>query len=340
MLVDEAIITVKAGKGGDGIAHFRREKYIPKGGPDGGDGGDGGEVWVEVSQEVHALRDYAREKLFAATSGENGRGKKQHGADGDDLILRVPPGTVIWEQKDTKKGKFWQLAADLTIIGERFKLARGGRGGRGNVHFATSTHQTPLEFEPGTPGQEKLVKFELKLIADVGLIGLPNAGKSSLLARISQAEPKIGDYPFTTLEPNLGVFQPEKIQAKPTEFPPMVFADIPGLISGASLGKGLGDQFLRHIERTKVLVHLVEATHPDPLAAYREIRDELAAWSPELEKKPEILVVSKVDLLDEKEQRRLFDNLKKHNPFFISTATGRGLKDLISAVSKLVIAGR
>lgn len=338
MLVDEVTITVKAGKGGAGLAHFRREKFVPRGGPDGGDGGDGGDVWVTVDRAQHGLQSFARGvTVFSAENGEQGRAKKQHGADGADLELVVPPGTVIWEGKEHEGEVWWKQIADLTLPGEKFLLAKAGRGGRGNCHFATSTHQAPLEFEPGTPGQVKLVKLELKLLADVGLIGLPNAGKSSLLTRITAAEPKIGDYPFTTLEPNLGVLAPEKIGIKPDQITPMVFADIPGLIEGAHLGKGLGDQFLRHTDRTKILVHLIEATHPDPLAAYTEIRAELAAWSPDLAAKPELVAISKVDLLDEAAQRQLYAETKHLHPTFISAATGRGVQDLVKDIARLMV---
>ncbi|MEK7461196.1 MAG: GTPase ObgE [Patescibacteria group bacterium] len=336
MLVDEAIIEVKAGKGGNGIVHLRREKFVPKGGPDGGDGGSGGDVWLVADPALHTLSTYVRERKFAAGDGENGRPKKQTGADGDDRVLRVLPGTIISQAKPGKGTSVteWQQLVDLTEIGQRFLIARGGRGGRGNVHFATSTHQTPLEAEQGRLGEVKTIKLELKLLADVGLIGLPNAGKSSLLARLTQAKPKIADYPFTTLEPNLGVVDPTKIGLRSSEIGLLVLADIPGLIEGASHGKGLGHQFLRHVDRTSLLVHLIDATYPDPRVAYREVRQELEQWSPLLAKKPEIVVMTKVELLPDRAQRRLFADVKDLQPFFISTMTGRGLTDLVYAISK------
>lgn len=295
MLVDEAQITLKAGDGGDGLASFRHEKYVPRGGPDGGDGGDGGDIYFVVAADVNTLFDYLRVKQFRAEGGQNGRKKKQTGQDGSDLELKIPPGTIV---TDAESG---QAIADLTKTGDRLIIAHGGKGGRGNYHFATATHQAPHEAEPGTPGQERRLKLELKLIAQVGIIGLPNAGKSTLLARISAARPKIADYPFTTLEPNLGVAQIDKKT--------FVVADIPGLIEGASDGKGLGVKFLRHVERTKLLWHLVDATSADPVKDYRTIRDELQKFSAALAKKPEIIVLNKIDAMDKKAGDKLTKTL-------------------------------
>ncbi|MBI4175426.1 GTPase ObgE [Candidatus Berkelbacteria bacterium] len=329
MLVDDVTITVRAGRGGDGLVHFRREKYVPKGGPDGGDGGDGGDVWITVKPTTHTLAQYAGQKVFAAEDGEHGRPKNQHGKNGKALELVVPPGTLIWDVTDPEKRR---LTADVTLVGERLRMARGGQGGWGNTHFATATHQTPLEAKPGKSGQSRDLHLELKLLADVGLIGLPNAGKSSLLERLTAAKPKVADYAFTTLEPNLGVLVPEKIGLRSQDVQATVLADIPGLVLGASTGKGLGDQFLRHIERTRVLVHLIDALHPNPLLAYQTIRGELQAWNPALPKKPELVIISKVDQLDERAQRRLFQATQKLKPLFISVVTGRGLKDLVYAL--------
>ncbi len=339
MLVDEAIISVKAGHGGKGLVHFRREKYVPKGGPDGGDGGDGGDVLFVADPALHTLSDYVRKREFVAQDGESGRPKKQHGADGADVRLRVLPGTVIWEGMRQKNGEiFWEVLADLTQAGQELCVARGGKGGRGNVHFATATYQTPMYAEPGTFGQERLLRLELKLIAEVGLVGLPNAGKSSLLARISAANPKIGDYAFTTLEPQLGVVELAKVGMSPRSISlnrPVVIADVPGLIAGASQGKGLGDQFLRHLERTQILVHLIDATSPDVVVAYKEIRHELEAWPVSFANKEEIVVLTKIDLLSEKELKAQAAKLKKVlkvQPLAISSATGQGLEVLVRTI--------
>lgn len=331
MLVDEAVIHVKAGNGGNGLVHFRREKFVPKGGPDGGDGGDGGDVWLVADPGLHALSEFARVHEFAAEKGETGRPKKQTGADGADRILRVLPGTEIWQQEgDTDQ---WHLLADLAEPGQKICVARGGRGGRGNVHFATPVVQAPQYAEKGQPGAQATLRLQLKLLADVGLIGRPNAGKSSLLARITAAQPKIANYPFTTLEPNLGVVDSRKIRL-PGGFPGgTVIADIPGLIEGASHGRGLGDQFLRHIERTQVLVHLVDGEASDHQAAYTEIRAELTKWGHELVGKPEIVVISKSDILSPTDRRKLLKQFGKKSPLFISAATGEGLDMLLRAIA-------
>ncbi len=332
MLVDEVLIDVHAGNGGAGLVHFRREKYVPKGGPDGGDGGAGGDVWFVTDAARHTLLDYGRKKVFRAASGGNGGPQKKTGADGKDCLLPVPPGTTVWEGQGAGQKWQWTCVTDLTKIGERFLTARGGRGGRGNVHFASATNQTPRYAEPGKLGEKKRLKLELKLIADVGLVGLPNAGKSSLLARLSAARPKIAKYPFTTLEPMLGVLDARKIALRQPLQKMIVIADIPGMIEGASRGKGLGDRFLRHVERTAVLVHLIDATADNPQAAYVTVREEIKQWDPHLLEKPEIIAISKADLLDEASQRRLYAKIQHLHPIFISSATGRGLTDLVRAI--------
>lgn len=322
MLTDEVIINVKAGKGGDGLASFRREKFVPKGGPDGGDGGNGGDVYFKVDNNLNTLTFYDARKDFKAQDGENGMGSRCHGKNAKDLILTVPSGTIIYELRNNQKYQLVDLVGDIN----EYKALRGGHGGRGNTHFATATHQTPYEFEKGQIGQSKTLCLELRLIADVGLIGMPNAGKSTLLSRISKARPKIADYAFTTLEPNLGVCKIDDFS--------FVAADIPGLISGASSGRGLGHKFLRHVKRTKILVHLISATSADPIADYKAIRQELKEFSPELIKKTEIVVISKVDIINEKDQRKLYSKVAKLKPLFISSATGRGINDLLYDIKK------
>lgn len=286
MFIDQATIHVRAGDGGNGCVSFRREKYIPKGGPDGGDGGDGGSVIAIADPNVSTLLDFRHKHHFHARRGEDGRGKNMHGATADDLVLRLPPGTLI---HDADTGS---LLFDLNE-GDTAVLARGGKGGLGNDHFKSSTNQTPREFTPGTEGEERTVRLDLKLIADVGLVGLPNAGKSTLLAAVTRATPKIADYPFTTLSPQLGIAELDNARR-------LVLADIPGLIEGAALGHGLGHDFLRHIERTRVLVHLIDAApldDSDPVENYRTVRKELADYSPLLVEKPEVIALSKTDLL-------------------------------------------
>ncbi len=323
MLVDEAVIRVQAGKGGDGIASFRREKYIPKGGPDGGDGGRGGDIVVAVGRETHALAEFVARKVFAADNGQPGMGKKKTGRSAESLTIMVPPGTIIHELLGEENERF---LIDLKDKGERFVVARGGQGGLGNVHFKSSTNQAPRERTLGEVGQERILRFELRLIADVGIIGLPNAGKSTLLARVSAARPKIGDYAFTTLEPNLGMVAVDDAR--------FVMADIPGLIEGAAHGKGLGHAFLKHALRTKLLVHLIAADTTTPLESYETVRRELEAFDPILAQLPEIIVVSKVELVSDKEQRRLWQLFRTHEPIFLSAATGRGINDLLYALKQ------
>lgn len=315
-MIDEVVIKVQAGKGGDGLVSFRREKYVPRGGPDGGDGGRGGDIIFICSSSVNTLSQFARVKSFKAEDGEPGRRAKRTGKDASDLILKLPPGTIIRE----KIGEKWKTLADLKKEEEQVLICRGGRGGWGNYHFATSTHQTPREANPGVFGQKKTLKLELKLIADIGIIGLPNCGKSTLLARLSSAHPKIADYPFTTLEPNLGVVNG------------LVFADIPGLIEGASKGKGLGDQFLHHIERTKILVHLIDVTNEDLEKSYQIIRKELADFSPKFLRKKEIIVLNKIDVLpDWQNIHKRF--IKIHKPLAISAVSGLGLPQFLTKIS-------
>lgn len=281
MLVDEALISVKAGNGGDGAVSFRREKYINKGGPDGGDGGDGGDVIFKCSEDVNTLTQYLRKKHYVAEDGGQGAKQKKTGRDGNDLILKVPVGTMIYDEQSGN------LIHDFTTKNEMFTVAKGGKGGLGNVRFKSATHQTPKEFKPGEVVDKKILKLELKLIADVGLVGLPNAGKSTLLSVISNATPKIAPYPFTTTEPVLG-----KVSHKQKEF---IVADIPGLIENASAGKGLGHKFLKHIGRTKIIVHVVDANSPDPKKDYQTVRDELKNYQGDLENLKEITTMSKTD---------------------------------------------
>ncbi|UCC47784.1 MAG: GTPase ObgE [Gemmatimonadota bacterium] len=284
MLIDHAIIHVRGGDGGSGCVSFRREKFVPRGGPDGGDGGHGGDVVLIADPQLSTLLDYHYQHQYRAERGRHGQGKKRTGESGADLVLRVPPGTVV---RDADTGEF---LGELLKAVDRCVAARGGRGGRGNAAFATPTHRTPREHEPGQPGVERRIELELKLIADVGLVGQPNAGKSTLLAAVSAARPKIAEYPFTTLEPHLGVVGLSEGRS-------MVLADIPGIIEGAHEGKGLGLRFLRHIERTRTLAYLVPLDAEDHQAEYELLRRELGEYSAELAGKPHCVVLSKADLL-------------------------------------------
>ena len=285
MFIDEVIISVAAGKGGDGAVSFRREKYVPKGGPDGGNGGRGGHIYLEVDQGLSTLSHLRYKRNYKAEAGGSGSGGNKTGRNGADLVIKVPSGTMVWRMDPEV------LIADLTEHGDRFLIARGGRGGRGNPNFASATHQTPRYAEKGEPGEKFEVKLELKLLADVGLVGYPNVGKSTFLSVISAAKPKIASYPFTTLHPILGVVEVDEES--------FVVADIPGLIEGAHQGAGLGHEFLRHIERTRLILHLVDLSSVegrDPLTAFRQINEELKAYSLELADKPQIVVGAKLDL--------------------------------------------
>ena len=328
MFVDQVIVTLKAGRGGDGCVSFRREFRVPKGGPDGGRGGDGGSISFVADENISSLAYFRFHPLLKAKNGAPGEGGNRQGKRGADIRLEVPVGTVI---RDKDGGA---VLFDLTKHGQGCVAARGGRGGRGNASYATSTHQTPREWQPGRPGEEKELFLELKLIADVGLVGFPNAGKSTLISRISAARPRIADYPFTTLAPSLGVVDLG-------EYRSFVVADIPGLIAGAHRGQGLGIQFLRHIERTKLLVHLVDISPysgRDPLEDYRIIMKELEAFSPEVAARPQVLAANKVDLLGDDRTRlarlRRMAARKKIPFFAISALKREGLKPLVAALAR------
>jgi GTPase len=321
--LDQAKVYVKSGDGGAGCISFRREKYVEFGGPDGGDGGRGGDVWVECVDGLNTLIDYRYQQHFKAQKGEHGKGSNRTGAGGDDAILRVPVGTEILDEDQET------VIADLTEVGQRIKLASGGNGGFGNAHFKSSTNQAPRRANPGLPGDERWIWLRLKLIADAGLVGLPNAGKSTFLASVTAAKPKIADYPFTTLHPNLGV-----VRLDTREF---VLADIPGLIEGAHEGAGIGDRFLGHVERCRVLMHLVDATQEDVVEAYRIIRGELSAYGAGLDEKPELLALSKCDAVDEEvltEKRRTLAKASGGDVMLVSAATGAGMRDALGLMIK------
>ncbi|MCE5312890.1 MAG: GTPase ObgE [Nitrospiraceae bacterium] len=327
--VDYTKIFVKSGDGGRGCVSFRREKFVPKGGPDGGDGGRGGHVIIRASKELNTLLDCRYNREYKAQRGEHGKGSNKHGKDGEDILIKVPVGTQI---KDDATG---ELLADFDSDGQEFVAAEGGRGGLGNSHFATSTRQAPKFAQPGEEGQEKWLVLELKLLADVGLIGLPNAGKSTLISVISAAKPKIADYPFTTLVPNLGVVKVEDHKS-------FVVADIPGLIEGAHTGAGLGFQFLRHVERNAVLLHLVDASDmqpSDPVEDFEKISKELILYSPELASKPLAVAATKIDIAAEGARlKKLAQYCKKKKIAFfpVSAATGQGIKELLFHLSDML----
>jgi GTP-binding protein len=322
---DEAFITVQSGDGGRGCVSFRREKFIPRGGPDGGDGGTGGDVILKSSSHRRTLYPFRFKRQFKAQNGAHGQGKQKTGKKGDDLIIEIPPGTLIIDE-DTN-----EILKDFTQPDETYIIAEGGRGGQGNTRFKTSTHRAPRFAQPGEPGQFLKLKLELKLLADVGIIGLPNAGKSTLISVISSATPKIADYPFTTLTPTLGV-----VQAGWGE--PFVVADIPGLIEGAHKGVGLGTRFLRHIERTRVLIHLIDISTIDPqnpLAEYETINRELANYSPQLTEKPQLVALNKMDLTGTKEAARAFQAaVKDREVLQLSAVTRKGVDKLTSMMIK------
>lgn len=327
--VDYAKIFVASGRGGKGCVSFRREKYVPKGGPDGGDGGKGGAIIFKATSQMNTLQDFRYKPEYKAQKGQDGRKKKMHGKDGEDMTIPVPVGTVI-RIADTD-----DIIADLIKDGDIFVAARGGRGGLGNSHFATPTRQVPRFAQPGEEGEEKWLILELKLLAEVGLIGLPNAGKSTLISVISAARPKIADYPFTTLVPNLGV-------VKTDDHKSFVVADIPGLVEGAHKGTGLGHQFLRHVERTKILLHLVDVSDTadhDPVKQLEKINGELQMYSAELTAKPQIVVATKLDAATLKKKLDMLEKYCKTNHidyFGISSVTGKGVKNLLRHVSNIL----
>jgi GTP-binding protein len=326
MFVDQATITVRSGKGGDGVVHFRREKYVPRGGPDGGDGGRGGDVIFLVTQSLSTLYHLQRRHLWAADDGKRGAGSKSSGRSGKDLFIEVPPGTIVYNAKTD------EVIVDLTEVEHQFVIAKGGRGGRGNQHFANSRNKAPRIAEKGEPAEELEVRLELKLIADIGIVGVPNAGKSTLLSALTNASPKIADYPFTTLQPNLGVAQID-------EYASVVLADIPGLIEGAHAGVGLGHDFLRHVQRTRVLIHLLDGMGDDPIADLAQINSELALFDEDLGAKPQVVAVNKADLpdvqaiwplLEEELAKRGFE------PMLVSAVAGTDVRSLLYRAKQLL----
>ena len=330
MFIDRAKIKVMAGSGGNGVTAFRREKFVPRGGPSGGDGGKGGDVWLESDESLNTLLHLRYNPEHHAERGRHGEGSNRHGRDGADVIVKVPVGTQVF---DADSG---ELLHDFTDVSQRFLAAKGGKGGWGNAHFATPTRQAPRFHYSGRPGEEREVQLELKLIADVGLIGFPNAGKSTLISVISAAKPKIADYPFTTLEPNLGVVDLG-------DFRTFVVADIPGLIEGASDGAGLGDRFLRHVERTKMLLHLVDVSSlsgRDPVEDYEIINRELAKYNKELAERQQVIVAAKIDALDEPDRleslrQKAADD--RRDFLAISSVTGQGVKELVGLIASRLL---
>jgi len=336
MFIDEAKVRVKAGDGGNGCMAFRREKFVPRGGPSGGDGGKGGDVVMESSERHNTLVHFRFNPEHKAERGRHGEGANKTGRDGGDVLLKVPVGTIVYDDESGEK------AFEFTKADQKFVIARGGRGGRGNARFATSVHQAPREHEAGRPGEEHVYRLELKLLADVGLVGYPNVGKSTLISRISSARPKIADYPFTTLEPNLGVVAVGDARNEIS----FVVADIPGLIEGAHTGAGLGTQFLRHIERTRLLVHLVDVSdasgREDVVKDVEVIMGELASFGAHLEEKPMIMVASKIDVANKDKLAKLKRYAKKHKLelYEISAVTGKGIEELKYAIAEEVQALR
>ncbi len=321
--LDQAKVYIRSGNGGAGAVSFRREKFIEFGGPDGGDGGRGGDVWLEVVNGLNTLIDYRYQQHFRAKTGMHGMGRDQAGGKGADIVMKVPPGTQVYEEDNET------LICDLTEVGERYLLAKGGNGGFGNAHFKTSTNQAPRRANPGQDGIEKTIWLRLKLIADAGVVGLPNAGKSTFLASVTAAKPKIADYPFTTLHPGLGV---ARIDAR--EF---VIADIPGLIEGAHEGVGIGDRFLGHVERTRVLLHLVSAQDDNPGKAYKTVRRELEAYGEGLAEKPEIVALSQIDTVDPAERKKKAASLKRaagKEPMMLSAVTREGVEAVLRAMMR------
>ena len=323
--IDEVKIRIKAGSGGRGCLSFRREKFVPRGGPDGGDGGKGGDIYLQVDPELGTLLDFRYNAQYKAENGSPGLGNNKHGKCGQDLFLRVPPGTEVY---DDESG---ELLADLTAREQTLLLLKGGQGGRGNARFMTSTNRAPRHTHPGLPGEERVVRLQLKLLADVGLVGLPNAGKSTLIASVSAAKPKIADYPFTTLVPNLGV-------VRHGDFKSFVMADIPGLIEGASGGQGLGTRFLRHIERTDMFLHLVDLSgmqEGSPLENFTTINGELASYNPQLLERPMLVVFTKIDITEVREQLPVMNQKfteQGYRTCAISAVTGEGVRELVAVV--------
>ncbi len=327
MYFDEVVIEVTGGKGGDGVIQFRREKYVPRGGPDGGDGGHGGSILLEVDQHKNTLSEFRHKKQFRARDGTRGKGKNQTGASGEDLVIKVPPGTLVFDESDGS------LIGDLVDQGQQLQVCKGGRGGRGNTRFKTSKNKAPRIAEKGEPPEEKILRLELKLIADVGIIGVPNAGKSTMLSVVSNAKPKIAPYPFTTLQPNLGVAELDNdIQ--------LIMADIPGLIEGAHRGEGLGHDFLRHIQRTRVLIHLLDGLSEEPILDFAQINSELALFDPALGDKPQIVVLNKMDLPDvEKKWPQVKSQLLEkgyQDIFSISAITQQGITPVLYRAAQLL----
>ncbi len=330
--VDEARISVQAGDGGNGSVHFRREKFIPKGGPDGGDGGDGGSVILRADGRLLTLYDFRLKRHYAAQNGQHGMGRQMYGRKGDDLVLHLPVGTLIFLEEDGEE----RLLADLAEADQEVVIARGGMGGKGNLHFKSSTTRAPRFAQPGQPGEAKNLRLELKLLADVGLLGLPNAGKSTFLSKVSAARPKIAPYPFTTLVPNLGVLIDEYDPGKR-----LVIADIPGLIEGASQGQGLGMRFLKHVERTRFLLHILSAEDVDdnnPWAGFELIDQELASFDEELADHPQLRVINKIDLLSPERLEELKEKAAAAGQkiFFISALTGEGLAELVEELWRML----
>ncbi len=326
MFIDEAKIFVASGKGGDGAVHFRREKYVPRGGPDGGDGGRGGDVVLRVKHTMNTLHSFQFNQKFLASPGGNGAKQKMTGRSANTLFIDVPPGTLVYDD-DTG-----ELLGDLVERDQELLICKGGRGGRGNVHFVSARHQVPRVGEKGEPGEEKNLRLELKLIADVGIVGVPNAGKSSFLAAVTNAKPKIADYPFTTLEPNLGVVNLDMENS-------LVLADIPGLIEGAHLGAGLGDAFLRHIQRTRVLIHMLDGLSEDPIADFSQINSEMALFDPTLKQKSQLVIFNKMDVPEVQEKWPEVKNaleIKGYQPMAISALIHQDLQPVLWKVLELV----
>jgi len=328
--VDEARIEVQAGRGGDGCASFRREKFVPKGGPDGGDGGRGGSVWAAADHNINTLIEYRYQRRIAARNGEHGRGSDCYGAAGGDVELRLPVGTVVIDEESGR------TIADLASPGQRALLAKGGAGGLGNLHFKSSTNRAPRQKTPGQPGEHRLLRLELKVLADVGLLGLPNAGKSTLISAVSNARPRIADYPFTTLHPHLGVVRVDGGSG-------FVIADVPGLIEGAARGAGLGHRFLRHLSRTRLLLHVIDIApvdvDADPVRQARALVAELRKFDAALARKPRWIVFNKIDLVDTASRERIATEFRRRlrtkAPFYlVSAATGEGCRDLMHAVNR------